>query len=249
MPHCAAVDRANPQGERDGIWRMQGRRLVAFLSGIVAAAVILAALFLVVGGERVLAALASADRRLVAATFGVGLCWLFAWSLMLRAVLGTLGVDVPVVRSFLVYAGAVFANNVTPFGQAGGEPFAALLVSRASGARYETGLAGVASVDVVNVVPSISLLLVGVGYYATTAAVGEHGASAASDVGVAAVGPSGAASASEVGSTSVGPEGGAAASNAANSTTVDVAERRASREEPVQGGTEREPTASERGRE
>jgi len=72
----------------------------------------------------------------------------------------------------------------------------------------------------------------------TSAAVGEYGASAASDVGVAAVGPSGAASASEVGSTSVGPEGGAAASNAANSTTVDVSERSGRADEPVQGGTE-----------
>lgn len=75
-----------------------------------------------------------------------------------------------------------------------------------------------------------------------SAAVGEYGASAASDVGVAAVGPNGAASASEVGSTSVGPDGGAAASNAANSTTVDVSERRCGPDEggekPVQGGTE-----------
>jgi len=73
-----------------------------------------------------------------------------------------------------IYAGAVFANNVTPFGQAGGEPVAALLISKTSDARYETSLVGIASVDVLNVVPSISLILVGVGYYATTAALGDH---------------------------------------------------------------------------
>jgi len=91
-----------------------------------------------------------------------------------RTVLGSLDVDLSVTTSFLVYSGAVFANNVTPFGQAGGEPVAAALISQASGSRYETGLVGIASVDVLNVVPSISIVFLGVGYYATTAAIGER---------------------------------------------------------------------------
>ena len=153
---------------------MSGRRLGAYAVSIGAAAVILAALFLLVGGRSVLDALSLADRFLVAGTFGFGLCWLFAWSLMLRTVLGTLGVDVSVGRSFLVYAGAVFANNVTPFAQAGGGPVAALLVTKTADARYETGLVGIGTVDVLNVVPSISLVLVGVGYYATRVAVSER---------------------------------------------------------------------------
>lgn len=153
---------------------MWERRLGASLLGVAGAAVVLLALFFIVGGRGVLGALAGADRTLVAATLGFGLCWLFAWSLMLRAVLGSLGVSIPVGRAFFVYAGAVFANNVTPFGQAGGEPIAALVISRVSDARYEAGLAGIASVDVLNVVPSISLVLVGVGYYATEVAVGDR---------------------------------------------------------------------------
>jgi uncharacterized protein (TIRG00374 family) len=51
---------------------------------------------------------------------------------------------------------------------------AALVISKVSESRYETGLAAIASVDVLNVVPSLSLLLVGGGYYASTAAVGER---------------------------------------------------------------------------
>lgn len=153
---------------------MSGRRTGAYVTGVAGAAAILAALFYVVGGRHVLDALSAADPALVAATVGLGLCWLFAWSLMLRVVLGTLGIDVPLGESFFVYAGAVFANNVTPFGQAGGEPVAALLISKVSDARYETGLVGIAIVDVVNVVPSISLVLVGVGYYATNFAVGRR---------------------------------------------------------------------------
>ncbi|WP_435095230.1 lysylphosphatidylglycerol synthase transmembrane domain-containing protein [Halorubrum sp. N11] len=153
---------------------MDGSQRRGLVIGGVAAIAVLAVLFVVVGADRVIGTLLAADPALVAATFGLALCWLTAWSLMLRTVLGSLGVDLPVTTSFLVYAGAVFANNVTPFGQAGGEPVAAALISRVSGSRYETGLVGIASVDVLNVVPSISIVFLGVGYYATTAAVGER---------------------------------------------------------------------------
>ncbi|ELZ43483.1 hypothetical protein C471_00155 [Halorubrum saccharovorum DSM 1137] len=153
---------------------MDGSQRRGLIIGGIAALAVLAVLFVVVGADRVIETLLSADPALVAATFGFALCWLVAWSLMLRTVLGSLDVPLSVATAFLVYSGAVFANNVTPFGQAGGEPVAAALISRVSGSRYETGLVGIASVDVLNVVPSISIVLLGVGYYATTAAVGER---------------------------------------------------------------------------
>jgi uncharacterized protein (TIRG00374 family) len=163
-----------------------GNRRTLLLGGAVGA-VVLVLLFVLVGAGEVVASLKSADPSLIAVTFGFALCWLAAWSLMLRTVLGSLDVELPVVTAFFVYAGAVFANNVTPFGQAGGEPVASLLISKASGCRYETGLAGIASVDVLNVVPSLSLVFVGVGYYATTAAVGDRiGAAVGSAVGLIA---------------------------------------------------------------
>lgn len=153
---------------------MDGRDRRALLIGFSGAIALLVGLSLLVGVERVLESLASADPILVVATLAFALCWLATWSLMLRNVLATLGVEVPVGKSFLVYASAVFANNVTPFGQAGGEPVAALLISKVSTARYETGLAGIATVDVLNVVSSLAMILVGVGYYATTARIGER---------------------------------------------------------------------------
>ncbi len=153
---------------------MDGSRRRGLVIGGAAAVAILAVLFVVVGADRVVDTVLAADRGLVAATLGLGLCWLFAWSLMLRTVLGSLDVHLPVATSFLVYSGAVFANSVTPFGQAGGEPVTAALIAKVSGSRYETGLVGIASVDVLNVVPSISLVFLGVGAYAATAAVGER---------------------------------------------------------------------------
>ncbi|QLG47773.1 lysylphosphatidylglycerol synthase transmembrane domain-containing protein [Natrinema halophilum] len=153
---------------------MDERNRRAFLIGVFGTLAVFAVLFFFVGARGIVDSLLSADPSLVAGTFGLALCWLAAWSLMLRTVLAALGVHVPVGKSFFVYAGAVFANNVTPFGQAGGEPIAALLISKVSDARYETGLVGIASVDVINVVPSISLILVGVAYYATTAALANR---------------------------------------------------------------------------
>ena len=153
---------------------MDERNRRRLLIGAFGALAVFAVLFFAVGARDIIDTLLTATPWLVAATFALALCWLAAWSLMLRTVLVALDVRLPVVKAFFVYAGAVFANNVTPFGQAGGEPVAALLISKTSDARYETGLAGIASVDVLNVVPSVSLILVGVGYYATTAAVGER---------------------------------------------------------------------------
>ncbi len=151
---------------------MDERNRRAFLIGIAGTIAAFAILFFLVGIRNVLDSLLSATPSLVVVTFALALGWLAAWSLMLRTVLASLDIGISVGKSFLVYAGAVFANNVTPFGQAGGEPIAALLISKTADARYETSLVGIATVDVINVIPSISLILVGVGYYATTAAIG-----------------------------------------------------------------------------
>jgi hypothetical protein len=153
---------------------MDGRKRRAFVTGLFGTILIFVVLAAVIGVDRVLSALKSAEPATVALTFLLALCWLAAWSLMLRTVLATLDAEISIPESFFVYTGAVFANNVTPFGQAGGEPVAAALISKVSGTRYETALVSIASVDVLNVVPSISLILVGVGYYATASAVSDR---------------------------------------------------------------------------
>lgn len=146
------------------------RALVIGASGTIA---IFAVLLFLVGGRDVLMALRTADPQLVGVVVVAGLCWLGCWALMLRSILGTLGTPISVWRSFLVYAAAVFANNVTPFGQAGGEPVAALLISKVTDEPYETGLAGISAVDVLNVISSVTLILVSVSYHATTTTIGE----------------------------------------------------------------------------
>jgi len=151
---------------------MAGGRVRATILGFAGALVVFAILFSVAGVDDLLSQLAGADRRLVAMVFLATLGWLAAWGFALRTVLGVLGVPLSVPQAFLVFTGAMFSNNVTPFGQAGGEPITALLISRVADAEYETGLAAIASVDTLNFVPSITIALVGVGYYVTETAFG-----------------------------------------------------------------------------
>lgn len=148
-------------------------QLQAALLGFAAAGAVLGGLFYLVGVGDLVATLSRADRPTAAAVVGVTLAWLVSWSLALRTVLGSLGIDPGPLRSFLAFSGATFNNNVTPFGQAGGEPVTAWLLSRATDTEYETGLAAIASVDTLNFVPSVTLALSGVAYLATEATFGR----------------------------------------------------------------------------
>lgn len=142
--------------------------------GFLGAFAVLAILLYVAGIEEFLAELAKADRLTVALVVPVTLGWLFAWGVSLHVVLTVLGVDISVTKSFFVMNGAMFSNNITPFGQAGGEPVTALLISNVAETEFERGLAAIASVDSLNFVPSILLALLGAGYYAAQTSFGRR---------------------------------------------------------------------------
>jgi uncharacterized protein (TIRG00374 family) len=166
---------------------MARENLRATLIGFAATLVVFAVLFYTAGVDDLVGQLTTADPRYVTLVALATLGWLAAWGGALRTVLGVLGVDLSWVRSFLVFCGAMFSNNVTPFGQAGGEPVTALLINRSTDTEYETGLAAIASVDTLNFVPSITIALVGAGYYATEVTLGRRLEVAIGAVGVLAV--------------------------------------------------------------
>jgi hypothetical protein len=155
--------------------------------GFAGALVVLGLLVGLVGVGRVLDALARADQRVLVGVLAVAAMWLTAWGLSLWTVLGILGSVVPRRLAVTIFSAATFANNVTPFGQAGGEPVAALFISRTADTEYETGLAAIASVDSLNFVPSIVLALIGIGYFSATVAFGRRLQYAALAVGLLAV--------------------------------------------------------------
>lgn len=147
-------------------------RLRTTVLGFLGAVIAFAIAIWVIGPHEIYDALTMSQPIVLIAIVGVAGCWLTAWGLSLRTVLDALDAPVPISTAVLVFASATFANNITPFGQAGGEPVSALLISRASNREYETGLAAIASVDALNFVPSIGLALVGFGYFATTLTFG-----------------------------------------------------------------------------
>lgn len=166
---------------------MQPRDLTATVVGLAVGLAVLAALSAFAGGGAVLVALRDADPGLVAPVAGAILAWLCLWGLALRSVLGAVGSDVAVVDAVLVNAGAAFANHVTPFGQAGGEPATALLLSDVAGVPFERALAAITSFDVLNVGPSLTLAAVGLAYYGSVAVLGATLRSVAVGLAVVAV--------------------------------------------------------------
>ena len=153
---------------------MAGGNLRATLVGFAGAIAVFALLFYLVGVDALVAELVAADGRIVLGVVVVVLAWLAAWSLALGTVLDVLDVEASFPTTFAIFSAAMFSNNITPFGQAGGEPVTALIISRVTDAEYEKGLAAIASVDTLNFVPSITLALIGVGYYATEVTLGRN---------------------------------------------------------------------------
>jgi len=136
------------------------------LAGFAGALVVLGLLFWAVGIDALLGHLSRARLPIVLAVVTMTVVWLSCWGMSLHTVLGALDSPVPAHTAILVFSSAVFSNAITPFGQAGGEPVAALLVSEAADSEYETGLAAIASVDTLHFVPSIGLATVGLGTFA-----------------------------------------------------------------------------------
>ncbi|MFP4591523.1 MAG: YbhN family protein [Halobacteriales archaeon] len=146
---------------------MARRTVVTTLVGLGVAVVVLAVLVWVVGVAPVLEALAGARLDVVALVAGAILAWMVLWGLALWAIADAVGAEVGPLDAMFVHGGTVFANNVTPFGQAGGEPVGAwLLASVSDDAEVERTLAAMTSFDAVNVVPSLSFAIVGLGYFA-----------------------------------------------------------------------------------
>lgn len=153
---------------------VDSRNLLATVAGFAVAAIVLGALAYFVGVDEVGDALARADTRYVAVVAVAILAWVCLWGVGLYAVVTAVGADISLVDAVLVNAGVAFANHVTPFGQAGGEPVAAWLLSDVTDVDFERALAAVTSFDAINVVPSLSFAALGLAYYGTVATLGSR---------------------------------------------------------------------------
>lgn len=140
--------------------------------GLVVAAVLLGFLLGFAGLGDVVAALRSVGPSEVLPVFALALGWIVAWSLTLALVLGSLEVTVSPTRGFALYLNVLFANSVAPFSVGGGEPIAALLVSRSSRVPYETALLAVFSTSLLNYLPAPLFAVAGLSAQLVTTSVG-----------------------------------------------------------------------------
>jgi len=153
---------------------MDSERLRTTVLGFGVAAVVLCVLGWLVGIDDVVTILTQADTEGVIVVGVLVAGWVAIWGFGIRAVLEALGTPTSPSTGVLLSAGAGFANNVTPFGHAGGEPLTGLLIVDRTSASYERGLAAMATVDTVNVIPSVGFGLLGVGAIAVDGPVGDR---------------------------------------------------------------------------
>lgn len=128
----------------------------------------LVAVVSLVGTGDILRAASSVSAPLLAGIALTALGWLAAWSLAFRTILRTLDIQGSWSKMGLIFLSTMFADYLTPSAQAGSVPIGGLLVSRATGAKYTTGMTAVAAFGVLNIVPSTTAIVVGALYLAVT---------------------------------------------------------------------------------
>ncbi|MEF8777760.1 MAG: lysylphosphatidylglycerol synthase transmembrane domain-containing protein [Natronomonas sp.] len=122
----------------------------------------------VVGWERTIQRLRTAQLEWIgAACLSTMLC-LAAWGRSWQIVLQSLDVSVPYRKLFVTTLAATFANYVTPMGNAGGEPFVAYVLARDTEATYEQSFASVLTSDLVRLLPFFTAGGIGTGYVLLT---------------------------------------------------------------------------------
>ncbi len=139
--------------------------------GFTIAIVLLYFLGSAVGWGDILDALARADLRWVAIACLSTCGYLLAWTKTWQVVLDAGGISIPYRELVPTYLAATFANYTTPFGQAGGEPFIAYVLSADTHASYEESLASVSTADLLNLLPFFTFAGVGLAALAITGTV------------------------------------------------------------------------------
>jgi uncharacterized membrane protein YbhN (UPF0104 family) len=148
-----------------------------------------------IGVDAVAAALGRVGPGDAAALVALGWVPILLWGGSLHLVLRRLDAGTTLPESVGLFAASSFLNNVTPFGQAGGDPVSGALVARVEAVPFERGFAAIVSVGAANAVAVVALGVVGTGALLGTAAIEDAvlvaagaGCVAAVVLGVVAVG-------------------------------------------------------------
>ena len=134
---------------------------VKVVLGFVVAGILVYLLGLVAGWGEIRAALRNAAVTWLAVACLSTLLYLAAWGKAWQVVLAVVGIEVRFHRLVVTYFAATFANYITPFGQAGGEPFVAYVLAQDTDASYEDSLASVVTADLLNLLPFFNFAALG----------------------------------------------------------------------------------------
>jgi uncharacterized protein (TIRG00374 family) len=121
--------------------------------------------------NKILAALKEAELIYLLLSGAAGAGVFFAWSANWYNFFQISNIDCSYPRTFQLFSAGQFLNSVTPFGQFGGQPFMAYLISKHSDSPYEKSLATVMSADLIALIPLTSFVLIGYSYLALTGSV------------------------------------------------------------------------------
>lgn len=123
------------------------RRLLRTLGWTLLTLAIVAAAASTVDLTRVLAVVAGADRRVVAAVASLLLLAIAFRGLVLWTALRAVGAPVGLGRGLVTYLAVAFVNTLAPGGGAGGTPVAGLLIARSARTDFEAGVAATLTVS------------------------------------------------------------------------------------------------------
>lgn len=127
---------------------------------------LLAVLATYVGWNEIFNALLQSSPRYIAlallSSLGVWLFWTLSWVTIME----NSGHSFSFGKHVMVFFGGLFANNVTPMGRMGGEPFIAWVLKNNSDESYESSLAAVITADFINAIPFFSFTLLGLFLFA-----------------------------------------------------------------------------------
>ena len=138
--------------------------IAKILLGFAVAGLLVYLLGVAIGWERTLRRLETARLGWVLAAFVASALSLAAWAKSWQLVLAAGGTRVSYRQIVVTFYAATFANYVTPFGQAGGEPFVAYVLSQDTDASYEESLASVVTADLLKLLPFLNAAVLGIGY-------------------------------------------------------------------------------------
>lgn len=115
--------------------------------------------------QKVLSAISNADKIYLGVSMLIGVSVLFFRSRVWHSFFQNLELDITSKESFMLFSAGEFLNNITPLGQAGGQPFMAYIIKNNTEASYERSLATVISADFMTGFPLLAFGLISAVYF------------------------------------------------------------------------------------